>query len=72
MTDPDLFDPSAVIGPRTTLYLKREPGTSWLWRMTPHLEVSPLDPMLGERLIRGLQSLGSCASEPRESTPAYR
>lgn len=72
MTGPFLFDPSAVIGPRTTLYVKREPGAAWQWRTAPRVRATPLDLALGERLIRGLQDLDSPAPEPGEPAPAQR
>jgi len=72
VTEPLLFEPSAVIGPRTTLYVKREPGASRRWRTAPQVVATPLDLALGERLIRGLQALSARAPESGEPAPALR
>lgn len=41
----------------TTYYSPRSPGSMRLWEGKPQIEVTPVDPELGERLIRGLKRI---------------
>jgi hypothetical protein len=62
VTDPAIFDPAAIIGPRTTVYLVQRadiPRESLYLDTpgTPHRDHQPVPPELGERIIDGLHHL---------------
>ena len=67
MTDmPVIFDPTAMIPPRSTTY-RRDPGY-WLDEPgTPHRDYRYVDVQLGERIIAGLAGLpdGSTQEDAR-------